>query len=304
MRLAYRIATMKPLIINEPRADSAETDHWINRDREILKLHPKLNLDNVAEYWAQSNVGKCIGETIPNWTPPFEYLFAEWKAVGPGADGCVETGVGVSVVDSANPDELAAIEKMFSQSQELPLHEKTKLVLICSMWVSDTRKPILSSPVWTGFVHAVFVDKLGAFLGMLTLRPAAPVGHKPDPLAISTAQNEMMVLGMGLSFMNCKNVKRIEQAEPRKESWHAKEKCPVFRFHTLDINPMKEVLRTEGQSESTGLKRALHICRGHFAHYSEEKPLFGKYAGDFFVPSHVRGSLDQGVVAKDYNVKL
>jgi hypothetical protein len=62
-------------------------------------------------------------------------------------------------------------------------------------------------------------------------------------------------------------------------------------------------MRTEGRVETEGLKRALHICRGHFSHYSEEKPLFGRIAGTFWVPAHVRGSAKEGVIVSDYNVK-
>jgi hypothetical protein len=40
---------------------------------------------------------------------------------------------------------------------------------------------------------------------------------------------------------------------------------------------MRKVLATEGGISQNGLKKARHICRGHFSEYSEEKPLFGKY---------------------------
>lgn len=45
------------------------------------------------------------------------------------------------------------------------------------------------------------------------------------------------------------------------------------------------------------------FCRGHFSTYTEDRPLFGKVSGTFWVPSHVRGSAKQGVVVSDYNVK-
>ncbi len=48
--------------------------------------------------------------------------------------------------------------------------------------------------------------------------------------------------------------------------------------------------------------RALHICRAHFAHYTEEHPLFGKYTRTFYKPMHVRGSLKEGLVIKDYDI--
>ena len=49
--------------------------------------------------------------------------------------------------------------------------------------------------------------------------------------------------------------------------------------------------------------RRLHICRGHFATYSEDRPLLGKYAGRFWVPAHVRGRDLHGTVGKDDRVE-
>jgi len=46
--------------------------------------------------------------------------------------------------------------------------------------------------------------------------------------------------------------------------------------------------------------RAYHLVRGHFATYSEERRLFGKHVGTFFIPAHVRGSAEAGAVVKDY----
>ena len=36
---------------------------------------------------------------------------------------------------------------------------------------------------------------------------------------------------------------------------------PLSRYYTLNIEPMKKVLREEGQVESHGLKHALSVCR-------------------------------------------
>jgi hypothetical protein len=109
---------------------------------------------------------------------------------------------------------------------------------------------------------------------------------------------------LAISFMNCKNVTttihETDRHLNRERQKHGLK--PFLRYHTIDIEPMKRVLRTEGKIESTGLKRALHICRGHFATYSEERPLFGKVAGTFWIPSHVRGTTEEGIVVSDYQV--
>jgi hypothetical protein len=67
---------------------------------------------------------------------------------------------------------------------------------------------------------------------------------------------------------------------------------------------MKKVLKTEGDSDSVGVQKAMHICRGHFKNYTEGKGLFGKYHGMYWVDSHVKGNKDFGTVNKDYNIKI
>jgi hypothetical protein len=109
---------------------------------------------------------------------------------------------------------------------------------------------------------------------------------------------------LALSLLHCKNVTTTIQDSSAKvrASRHRKDKPPLTKYYTLNIEPMKRILRTEGRSEEVGLKRALHICRGHFATYSEDKPLFGKVSGRFWIPAHVRGSKDAGEIKKDYRI--
>jgi hypothetical protein len=117
---------------------------------------------------------------------------------------------------------------------------------------------------------------------------------------------EMFPFGLAISFLHCKNVKvgdagtRLKPVEQRRAE---RAGAPVIRFKTLEIEPMRRVLAREGQSGTTGLQRALHICRGHFATYSPERPLFGRLSGTFWVPAHVRGTAEAGMVGKDYRVK-
>lgn len=116
----------------------------------------------------------------------------------------------------------------------------------------------------------------------------------------------LMPVGMALSFMHCKNVS-VQEVEPDRDVNRERKKAglkPFVRFHTINIEPMKKVLRTEGQVETNGLKHALHICRGHFATYTDnfmgrplDKPM------TVWRPAHVRGSLDEGIIISDYNVK-
>jgi len=119
------------------------------------------------------------------------------------------------------------------------------------------------------------------------------------------ADRYALALYMSLSFMHCKNV--TVDAKPRDEKLDRvlakRGRPPRFTFRTLNIEPLKKVARQESSGQPTGIKRALHICRGHFADYTEGKGLFGKYHGRFWMPQSVKGSLEAGRADKDYRVK-
>lgn len=109
---------------------------------------------------------------------------------------------------------------------------------------------------------------------------------------------------LALSFLNCaRSSLRVVDPDAAKNRLRARHGVkPLLRYHIIEIEAMKELLRTDGSVETVGLRKALHICRGHFATYTEDRPLFGKHAGTFWVPAHVRGRSENGVVVSDYRV--
>lgn len=113
-----------------------------------------------------------------------------------------------------------------------------------------------------------------------------------------------------ISLMNCKNV-GLKENNPMdkvpnriKKHWNKKGIEPLKKFYTLEIEPLKQKLKTEGNIEENGFKKALHICRGHFKDYSKGNGLFGKYKGLYWCEMHTRGSIENGEIIKDYNVKI
>lgn len=77
-----------------------------------------------------------------------------------------------------------------------------------------------------------------------------------------------------------------------------------LKYHTLVVSKPGKQYEHDGaivgDRENT---MPLHLCRGHVKHYTEQKPLFGKYAGTFYIPCHVRGKIENGTIAKDYALK-
>lgn len=108
-----------------------------------------------------------------------------------------------------------------------------------------------------------------------------------------------------LSLMHCKNTELIRHdpasAPKRSATRRTYRGAPRFTYSTLDIHPMRQVLKKQGGSDTHGLKRALHICRGHFKDYRGQG-LFGKYKGLYWWDAHVRGAVASGIALKDYAV--
>jgi hypothetical protein len=75
----------------------------------------------------------------------------------------------------------------------------------------------------------------------------------------------------------------------------------LFRTLTIRTRSIREV--ANGETGEAGPVRRLHFARGHFKHYTKDKPLFGKYVGTVWCPEHVRGAVTRGAVVKDYRVK-
>jgi hypothetical protein len=111
---------------------------------------------------------------------------------------------------------------------------------------------------------------------------------------------------LAVSFMHCRNVTQREEEPAAKLSTRHRRKTgrPLSRYHVLDIQPMREILDREGEAQTKGLRQALHICRGHFKTYGPEAPLLGKHTGTYWWTSHVRGAAEEGLVEKDYRIRL
>lgn len=108
-----------------------------------------------------------------------------------------------------------------------------------------------------------------------------------------------------LGWLNAKNIKLQANDFNPKYQKHARKHLGIndIKYYTLNVTkPGKQYESTSVNEESQGVM-PLHLCRGHLKHYTEEKPLFGKYAGTFFIPAHVRGHKENGTIKKNYKLK-
>jgi hypothetical protein len=162
-----------------------------------------------------------------------------------------------------------------------------------------------------GFQCAFIADEYVSSDGKSLLGEDFIIRQSPMMQLFDTRQKDLTLLllhacFLATSFLHCKNVV-IQKDDPKtkhdkKRSKKAKQ--PFFRFKILNIKPMQVILQGEGGSYEHGLKKALHICRGHFKDYRDGRGLFGKVKGLYWWDMHERGDKNEGVVHKDYKVDV
>jgi hypothetical protein len=135
-------------------------------------------------------------------------------------------------------------------------------------------------------------------------------GNPMSDEAITAVCRVMLrILLKTFAYCNCKNVV-IEEVKPSRQvrRWAERHKEPVHSHHKVRIEMMRKVIVKDGpkgHSEMSVLQ-PMHLCRGHFARYGEAYgtgKLFGRIEGQFWIPQHVRGHLEAGVVTKEYEMR-
>lgn len=121
----------------------------------------------------------------------------------------------------------------------------------------------------------------------------------------SFTHERLCVVDAAMHILDCRNV-CLEVSEPPEKlnrSRIKKGKPPVCRHHVLKVAPgaVKKNVNHVGVALGSA---PVHLCRGHFKHYDEDRPLFGIPGnhGRFWVQPHVRGNIKNGVVTKDYEI--
>lgn len=124
----------------------------------------------------------------------------------------------------------------------------------------------------------------------------------PEKQAIEDLEWLATVL-FGICLMHCKNVV-IESVEPfhgekKKRNRHNQ---PKVKYKVLKIKPMGVSLRGVGQYTG-GSTPSMHIRRGHFKQFTEDKPLFGRWTGLYWWEAAVIAKDSKSKVLKDYDVQ-
>lgn len=115
------------------------------------------------------------------------------------------------------------------------------------------------------------------------------------------ASPSLVTVLKSLTFLNCRNVTLGEPARSRPERRRIARYGVTIRELVIAGNGVTVQGRLAQRGDGT---IPLHTVRGHIARYGVEGRglLFGKIAGTFWVPAHIRGSADVGEVEGDIRV--
>ena len=293
-----------------------------------------FSIDNVGTYWANAAGGQVVrANDLPTLAPPFRRLWLEygWPYVDVGSNpvaghvfspdrftaetdadelqraarGIIRS-VGVFIAATDAYSDPAYVDTL---CQEMPAgdRERVRWLLHVAPLVEATKGRPASRP---SAMLTFPLDSDGAALGVdggvLKAITATDHVNAADHQALCALAGMFVSPAlMAISFMHCKNVRVVDQTPPAKASkiHQRKHGHGLTKYKTLEIDPMRETLRGKGRIGEVGLKQALHICRGHFKTYTEDRPLFGKKTGTYWWPQHVRGEEKSGRIVKDYSVR-
>jgi hypothetical protein len=263
---------------------------------KILQAAVPIVADNVAEYlWADvQNLdddpvflsGQLEWSDYPNVMPPFDNYFVEW--VMPVAD--------VRQAGRWHGVHIVRIEGPAADS-------RGSVLLRCELFVSDGERND-SCVFGPAIACEIQVAKDGTCLDARIVEAVNGEDDQETEVFRRAFVNMMQPAFLTTSFMHCRNswVNKVTPPPKLAKASRRRHGVPLVSFRTINIEPMRRVLRSEGRAHETGIKKALHICRGHFRTYTAEKPLFGKVSGTIFVPMHARGSAQEGIVVQSYKV--
>lgn len=291
------------LTANPPRRNHLTGNMFDAAD--MLHAAVRYNIFNVAlYYWQNDKTFWDIAETahFPSLAPPHPVTWLEYKMptrfimesgeryrpeLAKEIAGCL-----MIAIDRNDTDQPALFD---------PYTDSTRWLLEGHMFISPaqgrpknrTHQALVTQP--NGFLLPVAGDgSLGAFAdGSGPFRVAIPP-TAPDQALISSAiaQHSKPFL-LTFSFLSCNNVLIVDH-DPRPKRKRNRSKKPRRKAHsyrTLEIRPLKDVLRVRGKKRGKSGRKlsSVSITRGHFRTYTESGKLFGKYTGRFWIPSHVKG---------------
>lgn len=309
------------------RTDKDDEAHAAFEHLEDVEV---FHIQNVADYYDEHMRGSAFSDfrkSFPNVAPPFERFWMEFNlppdSVSARRAGCMfltlsteaglrQDGTIIAYLADGGYSTDTVLTRIKWVMIAVPVFEGADggvaAPIVSYVLALDQNGALIPPDGFDKAAVPLAITKMGHRFAE-ALVSAGNYASKSDALMDAAQLYGIDILGpclLAIAFTHAKNVgvhqeRRVESRQQRRLRERTGE-CEPTKYHTLEITPMKRVLEREGQLGKSGLRHALHIVRGHFAHYTPEHPLFGKFVGTVWREAHVRGSVSEGVVDKDYSV--
>lgn len=297
-------------------------DKWMQACRKIGafsvdgEVPVSFVIDNIANDYYHDDRDEFEGSDFPYAVPPWNECFVEWiepKTMRVGGEllqkpntektpGSVQIGAWVKSFSGKGTIEkflstFDAITKSDAQSRDLRSRIGKADRMFLARFYGESGGMLSDWKV----VQFVYTTDSGLPLGNHTAGPGVKtiiqnIGEGDAAGLFGTLNS---ILCLAFTFCNCKNVEiedDTERLQPTPKIMR-RLKLPSVRRYRLKIDG-----RRTSPSAGSGDCRspAYHLCRGHFATYTAERPLFGRLVGKFWIPAHVKGKKEHGTVEKSY----
>jgi len=232
--------------------------------------------------------------------PPFPVFWLEWSVAWGDAFGCL------SVSDRIEGEEVRKLNGLGisipAEEEDAPIYKTTVLPVRQS-----ERKRHIDVGFWLMIYYTTLQgDQLGGAERKghhLLLHKSKLMARMNESHCECAVKDFIWYYAAILWLLTVRNITLVDgEPSSSKHSRHMAKalKRPRFAYKTVAVSTN---IRKSNNGSTVGLTRELplHTVMGHFATYTEEKPLFGKYSGTFYIPGHLRGKKAEGEIEKLYN---
>lgn len=272
--------------------------------RQMRNRHPQAVLcaDVIASHFYMSPKEDWLPGDYPFCKPPWKSCFVEWNnpplmnlsgSLHALCDDAQQVGIFCQVSSNLNFTDRRYMTKAmaaFEYSHASPDDAETAVYGMLAACLGG-------AVIAPQFVWSCWLDREGNYLAGASIGPDASYGF--------TMSNYQTIMLLAFTFANCCNVKledATEELQPIPKI-RRRLKIPEVKRYTLNIaghisRPSREY--TKGPQ---GVM-PFHLCRGHFATYTADRPMFGnpKLIGRYWHPPHIKGKKENGEIIKDYAI--
>jgi hypothetical protein len=302
--LLARIRKNEPLAIRE--APLAE-----------LERLPVIAAEDVAQYVYGLENRTEMSDVVGSLAPPFDQFFIEFQRVpNRGLAGLHAWGAHFKALSDENEIKACRLPHYKPQKLigDLYDHFRPRWVLKIDVYMEVHKgKPFgpaaqfLCGLAEDGTWIEVGREKSFWVGGMVEMshEPLKGKASKEDLEMEDRVAQLLFPALMAISFMHCKNVtlESVMPSEKLSRSYCKRHGRPLVSYGELRIDPIRKLLEQQRRGVGGSLRKALHLCRGHFKTFTADAPLMGHAAGTYFWAPQVRGAKSEGVVIKDYRVE-